>query len=75
MRPRLLNKKSIKDYIRHKTIVRIEAAAVNMTRIFFTDGTGLEIEVEHRGHGIHGMVATKIKAKPPKSKKTFILNF
>lgn len=39
-----------------KTISRIDAHAVNVTRFYFTDGTSATIEVDALGHGVYGMV-------------------
>lgn len=38
-----------------KTIKHINFTAVNYMVIFFTDGSSLELETEHVGHGIYGI--------------------
>ncbi len=43
-----------------KTIERIDADSVNVTRFYFTDGSVVEIEVEAMGHGVYGIVSRQI---------------
>jgi hypothetical protein len=50
-----------------KTIKRVVADAINVTRFYFTDGTALAIEVDAFGHGLYGMVQCPECVKPEKA--------
>jgi hypothetical protein len=49
-----------KDFV-GKTIKRVDVRAINLWRIFFTDGTAIAIE-----HERDGMVVCDVCVKPPK---------
>jgi hypothetical protein len=52
-----------------KTISRIDAKCVNVTRFWFTDGTAVAIEVDAVGPGIYGMVSCEECAPMPARKR------
>lgn len=46
-----------------KTIKDVDCRAVNVLKLFFEDGTSIEIDVESFGHGISGMATYAPSAK------------
>lgn len=49
--------KAIKKALTGKEIKKIDATAVNVLRLYFTDGTAVALEVEAVGPSIYGIIA------------------
>ena len=55
--------KAIERALAKKTIVSVNASAVNVIHLTLGDGTSAELEVEHMGHGLYGIVLGQDKVR------------
>ncbi len=47
----------LKNALVGKTIEKIDAKAINIIHLWFTDGTSIDLEVEAFGWGLYGIIA------------------